>query len=337
MKNFWQKIDKPFFVLAPMYDVTDAAFRAMFVKYSKKPGRKNLPLVLFTEFVSCDGLVSEAGRPKLSRELYYTEKERPIVAQIFGAKPENVEKAARLIKDLGFDGIDINMGCPDKTIEKQGAGAALIKQPALAKEIILAAKRGAGSIPVSVKTRLGYNKVDLSWLATILETKPAALTVHLRTRKEMSLATAHWEIFPEIVRMAKEAGVAIIGNGDVSEVADGLDRAKKTGVDGIMIGRGAFGRPWLFSGSKQEPTLARRLTMMQEQAKIFWKLYGPTKTNQKFFNGHQKNFAVMKKHFKAYVADFSGASRLRARLMEAKNPEEIKKILSKTKIPERIS
>lgn len=314
-----------------MYDVTDAAFRAMFVKYSKNPGRKNWPLVLFTEFVSADGLVSEAGRAKLLREFYFTEKEHPIVAQIFGAKPEKVEAAVRLIKKLGFDGVDINMGCPDKTIEKQGAGAALIKQPVLAKEIILAAKRGAGEMPVSVKTRLGYNKIDLTWLAAILETKPAALTVHLRTRKEMSATSARWDIFPEIVQMAKEAGVIIIGNGDISKISVGLAKAASSGADGVMIGRGAFGRPWFFSKTKNEPILKKRLNIMEEQTKKFWRLYGPTATNKRLFGGHQKNFAVMKKHFKAYASDFPGASRLRARLMSANNPKEVKEILTREK------
>lgn len=332
MKNFWQKIKKPFFVLAPMYDVTDEAFRAMFVKYSKKSKQGSWPLVLFTEFVSADGLVSKVGQLKLLRELYFTEEEHPIVAQIFGARPENIEKATKLIKELGFDGVDINMGCPDKTIEKQGAGAGLIKKPELAKEIILAAKRGAGLMPVSIKTRLGYNKINLPWLKTILETKPAAMTVHLRTRKEMSLPVAHWEIFPEIVQMAKSAGVIIIGNGDVVEVSEGLFKSRESGADGIMIGRGAFGRPWLFSKTKTKLAPRECLEIMKEQTEKFWELYGPTTTNQKLFGGHQKNFAIMKKHFKAYASGFPGSSDLRVRLMSASNPKEVKKILEKEKI-----
>lgn len=333
MKNFWEKLNKPFFALAPMYDVTDAAFRAMFVKYSKSRKTKETPdLVLFTEFVSCDGLASDEGRPKLLRELYYIEEEHPIVAQVFGARLENVEKAATLIKELGFDGLDLNMGCPDKAVEKQGAGAALIKDPALAREIVAAAKQGAGDLPVSVKTRLGYNKLDVGWLEKIIESKPAALTVHLRTRKEMSLVPARWFDFPVIVQLAKKAGVVIIGNGDVSDVAEGRQRASESGADGVMIGRGAFGRPWLFAGPESEPTLAEKLKIMIEHANLFWDLYGPTETNQKLFGGHQKNFAVMKKHFKAYVSGFPGASDLRAKLMTAENPAEIRGIIKESKL-----
>lgn len=327
MKSFWGKLNKPFFALAPMYDVTDAPFRAMFAKYSKKAKAKEVPdLVLFTEFVSCDGLASEEGRSKLLRELYYTEAERPIVAQVFGARPGNMEKAARLISELGFDGLDLNMGCPDKAIEKQGAGAALLKDPILAREVVAAAKQGAGDLPVSVKIRLGYNKLDLVWLEKIIATKPAALTVHLRTRKEMSLVPARWSDFPPIVTLAHEAGLVVVGNGDVVGIADGQQKANASGADGIMIGRGAFGRPWLFSGG-EEPALKEKLKILQEQTELFWDLYGPTETNKKLFAGHQKNFAVMKKHFKAYVSGFAGASNLRAKLMAAENPEAVKKII----------
>ena len=374
MKNFWAELNKAsrgsvFFCLAPMYDVTDAAFRQMFVKYSKRDSgvtvrsriwlrEKRLltvtPLVLFTEFVSADGLVSEAGKKKLWRELYFTEAERPIVAQIFGANPVTIETAVRLIKELGFDGVDINMGCPDRAVEKQGAGASLIKNPKLAKEIILAAKRGASDemgkqiIPVSIKTRLGYNKIDDEWIKTILKARPDAVTFHLRTRKEMSEAPAHWEEMKKIMALARELAdqsggerTIIIGNGDVASVEQGRELAQKYGVDGVMIGRGAFGQPWLFnplaslvrrttSGALEVAllTIEARLQIMLEHSKIFAKLYLPGKTNDKLFNGHTKNFAVMRKHFKAYVAGFKGATALRAKLMSAENPTEVEKIIN---------
>src|SRR3989339_2233103 len=169
---------KPIMCLAPMADVTDAAFRRMFVKYGR-------PDVFWTEFVSADGLCS-AGKNNLLIDLKYSERERPIVAQIFGATPQNFYQAAKLLKKLGFDGIDINMGCPDKSVEKQGAGAALIKNPKLAQEIILATKEGSGGLPVSVKTRIGYNiNIIEEWTEALLRAKPAAITFHLRTRKEM--------------------------------------------------------------------------------------------------------------------------------------------------------
>lgn len=367
MENFWEKLVKPFFVLAPMYDVTDAAFRQMFVKYSKGKVREegevrnatsrsqvvfrtSLPLVLFTEFVSADGLASEEGRLKLLRELYYTEAERPIVAQIFGFRPETIEKAVRIIKDLGFNGVDINMGCPDRAVEKQGAGSALIKKPKLAQEIIVAAKKAAGNLPVSVKTRLGYNKIDFHWIKTILEAKPDALTVHLRTRKEMSEAGAHFEVIPDLVKLAREAGVILIVNGDIKSVEEGEKLAEQYQVDGLMIGRGAFGKPWLFANlahasrgcqiertpkpcakednDTYEPDLSTRLKIMFEHSRLFEDLYLPGPTNDKLFHGHTKNFAVMRKHFKAYVTGFKGATALRARLMEARNSEEVKEIIS---------
>ena len=382
-KNFWPELPKPFFCLAPMYDVTDAAFRAMFVRYSKEFGSRTpnlgvrLPnsatsLVLFTEFVSADGLASEAGRPKLLRELYYTEAERPIVAQIFGSNPATIESAVKLIRELGFDGVDINLGCPDRAVEKQGAGSALMKNPELAKEIILAAKRGASDkngeqvIPVSVKTRLGYNQIDEGWWQTILEAKPDAVTFHLRTRKEMSDAPAHYEVLPKIVEMFKNSGIVLIANGDIQNVEAGIKLAEKYGLDGVMIGRGAFGRPDLFaslvrgeelrnrisrsqirfrnsehnspasfvrkttSGSLEVAflTIEARLRMVLEHSQLFWGLYGPTVTNQKLFHGHQKNFAVMRKHFKAYVSCFKGATALRVKLMQANNPDEVKKIIT---------
>ena len=197
--GFWKQLQKkareegrPILTLAPMADVTDAAFRRIIAKYGK-------PDVTWTEFVSADGLCS-AGRPVLLRDLAYDESERPIVAQLFTSHPEKMFEAAQLVASLGFDGIDINMGCPDKSIEKQGAGAANIKNPARAVEVIEAARRGAPNLPVSVKTRIGYNTIDLEgWIGTLLKLRLPVLTVHLRTRKEMSDVPAQWNIMKTIV------------------------------------------------------------------------------------------------------------------------------------------
>jgi len=197
--NFWQEMKKPILCLAPMADVTDAAFRHIISKYSK------IPHVTYTEFVSADGLVKapEIGRKKLLKDLEFSEIERPIVAQFFTNKPEMMEKAAALALELGFDGVDINMGCPDKSIEKQKAGAALMKDPKLAREIIAAAKRGTKEkIPISVKTRLGYNKDELEiWLPELLAENPTAIILHARTRKEMSKVPAKWERIKKAVEM----------------------------------------------------------------------------------------------------------------------------------------
>lgn len=314
MKGFWEKLNKPFFVSAPMADVTDAAFRRIIAKYGK-------PDVFWTEFVSADGLCNEKGRKKLLIDLSYTEGERPIIAQIFSSKPDNVREAAKLIKELGFDGLDINMGCPDRTIEKQGAGAALMKNPKLAQEIILAAKEGAGDMPVSVKTRLGYNKDILEeWLPALLEVKPVAITVHARNRKELSDFPARWEMVARAVEIRNElkSDTLILGNGDVRDIADAKRKVEETGADGVMLGRAIFGNPFLFSGDGREVSLKERLEIMIEHTKLF----------EELFKG-EKNFAVMKKHYKAYVHGFDGAKELRVELMETKTAKEVEGLVMK--------
>lgn len=309
MKSFWAALPKPFFVLAPLANVTDAAFRALIAKYGK-------PDVLWTEFVSADGLML-GNRDILLRDLAYSPAERPIVAQLFTSRPDMMEKAAALAQELGFDGIDINMGCPDKSVEKQGAGAKLITTPELALEVIEAAKQGAPNIPVSVKTRLGYNKDILDeWLPKILSAKPAAVTVHARTRKEMSLVPARWERVARAVDIRNEMGsdALIIGNGDLKDIADAKNKIQQTGADGAMFGRAIFGNPWLFTS--HTPTIEERLRVSVEHAKLFETMLGDI-----------KNFALMKKHFKAYAEGFPGAKELRMKLMETSNAQEIEEII----------
>ncbi|MBY0472927.1 tRNA-dihydrouridine synthase [Patescibacteria group bacterium] len=312
MKGFWEDLPKPFFVLAPLANVTDMAFRALIAKYGK-------PDVLWTEFVSADGLIlaTPEGKEKLLRDLKFSEAERPIVAQLFTSKPEMMEKAAALAQELGFDGIDINMGCPDKSIEKQGAGAKLITTPELAVEIIEAAKRGAPNLPVSVKTRLGYNKDVLEeWLPKILSAEPAAVTIHARTRKEMSAVPARWERVKCAVEIRNELGskTLILGNGDLKDLEDAKQKVAESGADGAMLGRAIFGNPWLFSEVK--PDLGTRLRVAVEHSKMFEEMLGDI-----------KNFALMKKHFKAYVEGFTGAKELRMKLMETTNAQEIENII----------
>lgn len=306
--GMWNNLPKPFFVLAPMADVTDAAFRSIITKYGK-------PDLLYTEFVSADGLFL-GGYDALIKDLSFTEKERPIVAQFFTSNPETMEKAAKLAKELGFDGVDINMGCPDRSVEKQGAGSALMKSPKLAQEIIYAAKKGG--LPVSVKIRIGYNKNELDeWLPNILETEPEAVIVHARTRKEMSKVPADWAQVKRAVeiRDSINSKSLIVGNGDVLSVVDGREKIKETGCDGVMIGRGIFGNPWLFS--EKQVSIEEKLKVMVEHTKLFKDLYGDS-----------KNFAIMKKHYKAYVSDFDGAKELRIKLMEAKTAEEVSTVVN---------
>lgn len=314
MANFWKKLKKPFFVLAPMADVTDAAFRRIIEEHGK-------PDVFWTEFVSSDGLCSP-GRKVLLRDLEYTEKERPIVAQLFTAHPEKMREAAKLAAELGFDGIDINMGCPDRSIEKQGAGAAMIKSPKVAREVIRAAKQGiadAGKdIPVSVKTRIGYNKNEIAtWIPEILAEKPTALTIHCRTRKEMSLVPARWEHIREVTALRDELSpeTVVIGNGDIKDLEDARAKAKEFGADGVMLGRAIFGNPWLFSGlhgNQTVPSIEEKLKVCIEHTRLYEKLLGDI-----------KSFAIMKKHYKAYVNGFDGAKELRAQMMEAADSKEV--------------
>ncbi len=312
-KNFWSTLPKPIMVLAPMADVTDAAFRRVIAKYGK-------PDVMWTEFVSADGLAyaDEEGKEKLKKDLLYSESERPIVAQFFTSNPDTMERAARLAVDLGFDGVDINMGCPDRSVEKQGAGAAHLKDPARALEVIAAAKRGAGGLPVSIKTRLGYNRDELeTWLPELLSAEPAVITIHARTRKEMSKVPAHWDRVKRAVeiRDAVGADTFILGNGDITSLTDAGRRVSETGADGVMVGRGIFGNPWFFNRGVSGVSLEEKLRVMAEHTKLFEELLP------------HKNFAIMKKHYRAYVSGFPGARELREKLMAAENATEVTRIV----------
>lgn len=319
MKSFWDSLPKPFFVLAPMADVTDPAYRRLIAAYQA-------PHITWTEFVSADGLyhtrtkglMTDEQNP-LVRDLAFTNEERPIVAQFFGSNPETMEYAAAFAREYGFDGIDINMGCPDKSIEKQGAGAAHIKDPARAKEVIRAAIRGAGGLPVSVKTRLGFNKMEWKeWLPHVLEEDIAALTLHLRTRKEMSKVPAHWELAGEIAAFVKERrpDIKLLGNGDVLNLADAKQKVIESGFDGIMLGRAIFGNPWLFSDRiLTEISQEEKLQALLALARNFSELTPP------------KHYAILKKHFKAFVNGFDGAAELRAKLMETNDLAALEKVL----------
>ena len=372
--NFWQELEKPFFVLAPLADVTDAAFRRVIAKYSKWDGKLSLsggglarpsakqlggPDVMFTEFVSADGLMraTPEGKEKLMADLIYSEEERPIVAQLFSSNPEYMEKAARLCAELGFDGIDINMGCPDRSIEKQGAGAAMMKNPENAQAIIRAAKRGGGGLPVSLKTRLGYDEDVLEeWLPALLSEKPAAVIIHARTRKEMSKVPARWERVKRAVEIRDALGsdTLILGNGDVADMDDAREKAKLFHADGVMLGKAIFGNPYLFHPTKRLPphmTLSATsstthrtstydsgadslLPRSSSQAEILSDKKVKVVSLEERLNvmvKHTKlfvellpfkNFSVMKKHYKAYVNGFTGAAELRSKLMQTNTPEE---------------
>lgn len=339
--SFWQNLNKPIMVLAPMANVTDAAFRKIIAKYGK-------PDVIWTEFVSADGLVL-GNKEILLRDLKFDESERPIVAQFFSGNPDHIYEAGKLAVELGFDGVDINMGCPDKSVMKQGGGAALIRNPERARQLIKSLRAGAEEkckelgkpmIGISVKTRVGYSKIEINtWIPELL--KPIdgkyldALTVHARTMKEMSKVPARWEHIKEIVKIRDDlkAPTLILGNGDLRDVNDAHSRVKESGADGAMLGRAIFGNPFLFSDlqKKKRPAEAKgeggpsvdiKLKVMLEHTKLFEEMLGDI-----------KNFALMKKHYKAYVNGFpasrgkDGAKELRAKLMEAENAREVENIL----------
>ena len=318
MKSFWKELPKPFFVMAPMADVTDPAFRALVAKRGK-------PDVFWTEFVAADGIYHTRELQKipdeenhLMRDLQYSEDERPIVAQVFTSNPENMKYIAELVASLGFNGVDINMGCPDRSIEKQGCGSAMIKTPEVAQRVIRAAQ--SAGLPVSVKTRVGYNTEILDeWLPAILETKPEVVTLHLRTRKELSLVPANWEHMKKAVAIRNKFApeVLLIGNGDITDLDDARAKITESGCDGAMIGRGMFGNPWVFAGKKSEDIpLEEKFAALIELAHGFEALRPA------------KSFAILKKHIKAFVTGFDGAAELRAALMQAQSASELETILT---------
>lgn len=319
MNNFWKKLKKPFFVLAPMADVTDMAFRQIVLSCGR-------PDVFYTEFVSADGLCSEKGKPKLMPHLKFKNNERPIVAQFFGSNPDHFYKSARLAEELGFDGIDINMGCPDRKVLKQGGGASLILKPELAKEIIKAVKEGAESasasgrtaMPVSVKTRIGYDKIiTAKWISNLIEAEPEAIIIHGRTMKEMSKVPAHWDEIGKGAELCRQAGITVVGNGDIMTHAEGVEKAGRYGLDGIMVGRGIFANPWFFNPSVDPAgaTKEKKISLMLEHIKLFSELWG-----------EGKNFDTLKKFFKIYIHGWEGAKELRTELMKAGNKEDLLKI-----------
>ncbi len=306
--GFYSKLKKPIYTLAPMADVTDAAFRKLISIHGK-------PDILYTEFISCDGLCSP-GKDHLIKILKYDELERPIVAQVFGKNPKTYAKAIKMIAEMGFDGIDINMGCPEKNVCKQGAGASLIKEPELAKELIQITKENSNGLPVTVKTRIGYNKIMIrEWIEKLLEAKPEIITVHLRTAKEMSKYDAHWDQIHHAVELAKDTDTLIIGNGDIKSLEQADQLVEETGIDGVMFGRAIFGNPWLFNRNikRDEVTVNQILDIMIEHAQLYHDTFG-----------ENKPFLYMRKHLWAYATDFYGAKELRIAFEKTETVDDVK-------------
>lgn len=311
MKSFWHDLPQPFFILAPMEAVTDVIFRQVV----KKAGT---PDIFFTEFANATGWV-HAGDKAIAGRLIKTDDEHPLVAQIWGGEPGDMEQFAAHCAKLGFDGIDINMGCPAKSAIKSG-GAALIRRPDVAVAAIAAAK--TAGIPVSVKTRLGYTYVDewRQWITTLLQQDIVNLTVHLRTKREMSKVPAHYELIDEIIvlrdKIAPQTLITI--NGDIRDRAHGLElAAQHPGVNGIMIGRGIFQDPFCFS--KSESDRETLVDLLQQHLDLFDK-YQPILG---------RPYETLKRFFKIYIRDFDGAKELRDKLMQTKTTDEARILIDK--------
>lgn len=319
-KGFWKTLKKPFVAIAPMANVTDFAFRSVLIKYGR-------PDVMWTEFVSADGLCDVRGREKLLHDLQFSKKERPIVAQIFSSHPEKIYEATKLVVSLGFDGVDINMGCPDKAVVRQKAGAALISDPNRAVEIIKAAQDGAGKIPVSVKTRIGYSKNEIeTWMPVLAQSNLDAITIHGRTRKEMSKVPAHWDLIKrsaEIIRSfhTNKTCPIILGNGDVMNRGEVIEKSREFDVDGVMIGRGVFTDIYAFRKRKKELIISDRISILSYHISQFEKMY------KEDISLRIKRYDYLKKFFKIYISDFNGAKELRVQLMNTKNIDEAREVI----------
>ncbi|HAQ19065.1 MAG TPA: dihydrouridine synthase [Prolixibacteraceae bacterium] len=319
MSNFWETLQKPMFALAPMEDVTETSFREIVAGLSDPQYLH----VLFTEFTSVDGMNHPVGRIRVGERLLVSESEKQLlkqknirlVAQIWGKKPELFHKIAREItSEYEFDGLDINMGCPVKNIVKNGCCSALINEPSLAKEIILATKE-ATHLPVSVKTRTGIQAHDTEvWIEHLMETKPAAIILHGRTQKQQSDGLADWEEISKGARIRDRIhpGTRFLGNGDVSSVSHGIELCNNYKIDGVMIGRGIFQNPWFFNPPHLPASKSEKLNQLLLHTQLFEQNWG-----------RKKNLNILKRFYKIYTSDFANAAKLRSDLMEAKTFEEV--------------
>jgi tRNA-dihydrouridine synthase len=312
--SFLDKLPKPFFILAPMDDVTDTVFRQIVAELAP-------PDIFFTEFVNVDGLQSP-GRPRLMHKLLLNKKEKNVVAQLWGLKPENFYKTTQEIKEMGYVGVDLNMGCPVKTVVKNGACAALINNRDLAGEIIDATRAGGGSdFPVSVKTRVGYSSVDMSWLEYLFSKKLDLLSIHGRTAKQKSVVPANWDLIGEARQMrdSLSPNTLIVGNGDTDSRQQGAELAKKYKLDGIMVGRGVFSDPFVFA--KNSPwagyTPQQKIDLYKKHVELFIKTW----------KNNERRIETLNKFCKIYINGFDGAKEYREQLMGAKSATDLLALL----------
>lgn len=315
MNNVWNNLPRPFFILAPMEAVTDTVFRHVVKKAAA-------PDIFFTEFTNATGWV-HAGEKAVRGRLYKTDDEHPIIAQIWGGEVGDMSQLAAHCRDLGYDAIDINMGCPAKSAVKSG-GSALIRDPELAARAIEAAK--TAGLPVSVKTRLGYTKIDewRDWLTHLFRQDIVNLTIHLRTKKEMSKVPAHYELIAEIKKLRDEIAphTLLTINGDVRDRAHGLELVEQFGFDGVMIGRGIFHNPFAFEHEPRQHSREELLGLLRYQLDLYDQ-YQPEL---------MRPFDTLKRFFKIYVRDFEGAAELRDQLMHTKSTDDVRAVLRQTQV-----
>ena len=311
-ENFWNELPRPFFILAPMEDVTDIVFRHVVSEAAR-------PDVFFTEFTNTESFCHPEGIHSVRGRLTFSEDEQPMVAHIWGDKPEQFKEMSFGLADMGFKGIDLNMGCPVANVAKKGKGSGLILRPERAAEIIQAAK--AGGLPVSVKTRLGYYNIEewKEWLRHVFKQDIANLSIHLRTRKEMSKVDAHWELIEAIKEMRDEVApqTLLTINGDIPDRQKGMELATKYGIDGVMIGRGIFHNPFAFEKEPREHTSKELLDLFRLHLELF----------EKYSNEETQQFKSLRRFFKIYVRGIRGASELRHQLLSTETVDEARALL----------
>lgn len=327
----YTKLPRPFFVLAPMDDVTDTVFRRVIADCAS-------PDLYFTEFVNVDGLQSP-GRSKLLKKLLFTAQETPLIAQIWGKNPDSFYKTAQQIADgtfatelglpagVNFAGVDLNMGCPEKTIVKNGTCSALINDRELAQSIIEATKSGLdGQMPLSVKTRTGFNEHDLSWIEFLLKNDLDVIYIHGRTRKQMSKVPPNWEFVGEAVRLRDKLSpkTLIVGNGDILNRQEGHEIALKYNLDGVMMGRAVFHDPFAFA--KTSPWVQLNVDDRASLYKKHVELFAQT------WQHNERPIHTLNKFCKIYISGWDGAKELREKLMQATTTDELLKLLGEHQI-----
>jgi nifR3 family TIM-barrel protein len=303
--NIYESTKKPLLILSPMEDITDTVFRQIVHSVGR-------PDIFFTEFVNVEGLNSK-GRDRIIHRLKYESFERPIVAQLWGINPKNFFKVSKLVKKMGFDGVDINMGCSVKKVVNSNAGMGLIREDrSLVRDIIQGVKDGCEPLPVSVKTRLGWQEYDSKWIQFLLEQNIDVLSVHGRTARGEFSIFANWDCIYDCVKLRNSIGskTLLLGNGDITSIKQAREYSQRYLVDGVMIGRAAISNPWVFSG-REDVSQKEKFLLLQRHINLFESTWG-----------NSKDFRQMRKFFKGYISGFDGANDVRKQFMELNSSKE---------------